>query len=167
MLRGYCGHTVFSLRNAGLLLFACAVLCVQGCGKNLVDSGAPVRFGAASGAAVVKTARTQIGAPYKHGGASPKTGFDCSGFIVWSYQQYGIAVPRRAVEQARYGRVVKKSQLRYGDIVIFRVSGSWHTGLYTGGDKFIHSPSAGKKIREDSINDDYWKRRYYSARRVL
>ena len=150
-----------------LLLLLCIAFCVQGCGKTHIDSGGPARYGKASGAAVVKTLRTQIGAPYKYGGASPKTGFDCSGLLVWGYQQHGVSVPRRAVEQSKYGRVVKKSALRSGDIVVFRVSGAWHTGLYTGAGKFIHSPSAGKKVREDSINADYWKRRYYSARRIL
>lgn len=156
---------VWLLTGAALLF--CTLLCLQGCGKARVDTGAPVRYGKASGSAVVKTARTQIGRPYKFGGISPKTGFDCSGLIVWSYQQYGVPVPRRAADQAKYGKVIRKSQLKQGDIVVFRVSGTWHTGIYTGAGKFIHSPSAGKKIREDNINADYWKRRYYSARRIL
>ena len=96
MLRRTSCHPARPCTPLGLLLLACVFLCLQGCGKSYIDSGAPVRYGAASGAAVVKTARTQLGAPYKYGGVSPKTGFDCSGFIVWSYQQYGVPMPRRA-----------------------------------------------------------------------
>lgn len=153
--------------GAGLLLLFVALLSLQGCGKSRVSADAPTRYGKLSGAAVVKTARTQIGKPYKFGGNSPKTGFDCSGLIVWSYKQYGVKVPRRAVEQAKHGKVVKKSALRQGDIVVFRISRTWHTGIYSGAGKFIHSPSSGKRIREDNIHSEYWKRRYYSARRII
>ena len=154
---------------AGIALLACALLLAHGCGKNKISSGGPVKFGKASGPNVVATAKTQLGKPYKYGGTSPKTGFDCSGLILWSYSQYGVKVPRLARDQAKTGKAVKKSQLRHGDIVVFRISGrsGIHTGIYSGNGKFVHSPSSGKRIREDSINTDYWKRRYVSGRRVL
>ncbi|MDR3073764.1 MAG: C40 family peptidase [Deltaproteobacteria bacterium] len=149
-----------------LLLLAC--LGLFGCGKSVVDGG-PAHRGRISGSAVVATARSQLGVPYKYGGVSPKTGFDCSGLIYWSYGQYGFRVPRQAGEQAGAGKAVKKSQLRQGDILVFRISArsGIHTALYSGNGNFIHSPSTGKKIREDNMNDEYWKRRYVSARRVL
>lgn len=155
---------------AGIILFAFLCLAAGGCGKSKIHtSGTTGSPRAKSGAAVVATAKTQIGRPYKYGGASPKTGFDCSGLIAWSYKQHGINVPRQTKDQVVYGKAVKKSQLRPGDIVVFRISSrsGYHTGLYSGKGKFVHSPSSGKKIREDSITTDYWKRRYVSARRVL
>ena len=153
----------------GFALLAAACLGLAGCGKSVVSGGETTRQGKISGPAVVSTARSQLGVPYKYGGVSPKTGFDCSGLIYWSYGQYGFSVPRQASGQASAGKAVQKSQLQQGDIVVFRISGrnGLHTGLYSGNGRFIHSPSSGKKIREDSINDDYWKRRYVSARRVL
>jgi len=164
--RLYVARVIF---HATVLLVAVCLLAAQGCGKVTIGGGGPARYGKLSGPNVVKTARSQIGAPYKYGGASPNTGFDCSGLIQWSYNQYGVKVPRRASEQAKAGKAVKKSELRHGDIVVFRISGrsGIHTGMYSGDGRFIHSPSAGKKIREDSLNTDYWKRRYVSARRVI
>ena len=153
----------------GVALVFIALLLVQGCGKTPVGGPAPVRYGKLSGSAVVATARSQLGRPYKYGGATPQSGFDCSGLIQWSYKQYGVSVPRRAADQAKTGKVVKKSQLKQGDIVVFRISSrsGIHTGIYSGNGKFIHSPSSGKRIREDSMSDDYWKKRYVSGRRVI
>lgn len=168
MIRPYAARMIF--RAMLLLAAACLLASAQGCGKSIIggDVGLP-RYGKLSGPNVVKTARTQIGAPYKYGGASPRTGFDCSGLILWSYNQYGMRVPRLARDQAAAGKAVKRNDLRQGDIVVFRISArsGIHTGLYSGNGKFIHSPSTGKKIREDSLNAAYWKRRYVSARRVI
>ena len=154
-----------------LLLLLCLVM--QGCGKTRItgpgDSTSGRSVGVKSGSAVIATAKTQIGRPYKYGGATPQTGFDCSGLIMWSYQQHGVTVPRLAKDQARSGKAVKQSQLQPGDIVVFQLSSrsGVHTGLYSGNGKFVHSPSSGKRIREDSMYTDYWKRRYVSARRVI
>lgn len=164
-----CPYAARGCVRAGAVLFLVLLLLVQGCGKARISPPPSTRYGAPSGSAVVAAARSQLGRPYKYGGASPQAGFDCSGLIHWSYKQHGVAVPRIATEQAKAGSVVKKSQLRQGDIVVFRISSRTgiHTGLYSGNGKFIHSPSSGKRIREDSMNDDYWKRRYISGRRVI
>ncbi|SBW08845.1 NLP/P60 protein [uncultured delta proteobacterium] len=156
-----------ALLRAGVILLVLATLLAQGCGKTILGSSGGSR--AKSGPAVAATAKTQIGKPYKYGGATPKTGFDCSGLIQWSYRQHGVSVPRLAKDQAACGKSVKKGQLQPGDIVVFRISSlaGVHTGIYSGNGKFVHSPSSGKRIREDNINEDYWKRRYVSARRVL
>ena len=156
-----------ALLRAGILLLALFCLLAQGCGKSRISSPGDPRI--KSGSAVLATAKTQIGRPYKYGGATPKTGFDCSGLILWSYKQHGVNVPRVAKDQAKYGRAVKQSQLLPGDIVVFQISkrAGIHTGLYSGNGKFLHSPSSGKRVREDSIHADYWKRRYVTARRVL
>ncbi len=155
-------------RRVGVVLFVLLCLFAQGCGKSKVSAPGGIAR-ERSGPAVVATARTQIGKPYKYGGASPRTGFDCSGLIVWSFKQHGVAVPRLAKDQAKYGRAVKRSQLKPGDIVVFRISGraGYHTGIYSGNGKFVHSPSSGKRIREESMSAVYWKRRYVSARRIL
>lgn len=161
--------TVFAtaLVWVGVLVIA---LALQGCGKSVLPFGSSgKKYGKASGSAVVAKARSQIGVRYKYGGTTPKTGFDCSGLIQWSYKQCGVTVPRNTKEQAKAGKAVKKSQLRPGDIIVFRISArsGLHTALYTGNGKFIHSPSSGKRIREDKLSTDYWARRYVSARRIL
>lgn len=154
--------------RAGVVLLVLLCLLAEGCGMTRV-AGPGGASRPKNGSAVIATAKSQIGRPYKYGGAEPNTGFDCSGFILWTYKQHGVKVPRQAKDQAMHGKVVKKSQLQPGDIVVFRISGrsGYHTGLYSGRGKFVHSPSSGKKIREDNMNDDYWKRRYVSGRRVL
>lgn len=114
---------------------------------------------------VVQTMRGQIGVPYRYGGATPK-GFDCSGLIQWSYRQHGISVPRVARAQANFGSPVNRNMLKPGDIVAFKVRGAYHTGVYSGNGYFIHSPSRGRKVREESLNTPYWQRVYIGARRI-
>lgn len=115
---------------------------------------------------VVYTIRNQIGVPYRYGGSEPRRGFDCSGLIYWAYQQHGIVVPRLAKLQSTYGRSVSRNNLEPGDIVAFKVNGTFHTGIYTGNGSFIHSPRKGQRVREESMNTPYWRRAYVGARRV-
>ncbi|MDR2503980.1 MAG: C40 family peptidase [Deltaproteobacteria bacterium] len=127
-------------------------------------SKAPVQGG---GTSVVRVARSQTGVPYRSGGTTPQRGFDCSGLIYWVYQQHGVSVPRVAKSQALFGDRVNAGALRPGDIVAFRVNGDYHTGIYSGNGKFIHSPKPGSKVREESINTNYWSDRFVGGRRVL
>lgn len=157
------------LLRAGLLLLVLLCLLTAGCGKSTLSGLGPAGSRVKSGPAVAATAKSQIGRKYKYGGASPNTGFDCSGLIHWSYKQHGVTIPRQARDQAKAGRAVRKGQLQAGDIVVFQLSSrsGVHTGIYSGKGKFVHSPSSGKPIREDSLNSDYWQRRYVAGRRVL
>ncbi len=120
------------------------------------------------GYAISKTAQSQIGKYYKFGGASPKTGFDCSGLIMWSYNKHGIKVPRTTKDQARVGKKISSKKVQPGDIVVFKskyTSSGYHTGIYIGNNKFVHSPKTGAKIRIESFNS-YWKPKISSFRRV-
>jgi cell wall-associated NlpC family hydrolase len=120
-----------------------------------------------SGDAICRTLNTQIGKPYKYGGYSPYTGFDCSGLVLWAYRQYGVQTPRTAREQASYGRSVSKNKLSPGDIVVFMVKGGYHTGVYVGNNSFIHSPRSGANVRVESLGSSYWSKLYYGARRFI
>jgi cell wall-associated NlpC family hydrolase len=122
---------------------------------------------AAAGGDVVSIARSQAGVPYRYGGVSPKTGFDCSGLILWAYRQRGVAVPRLAKAQAAFGTPVDIRSLHPGDIVAFRIKGGYHTGIYSGNGNFIHSPSTGSRVREESLHTAYWRSSFIGARRVL
>lgn len=123
-----------------------------------------------SGSGVLRTAASQVGkASYRSGGASPGKGFDCSGLVYWAYKKNGIKVPRITTDQAKAGRGVPKSQARPGDIMVFRTRESQrglHTGLYAGGDSFIHSPRKGQKVRKESMQP-YWGKRLVAVRRVV
>lgn len=119
---------------------------------------------------IVRTAYSQIGKKYRSGGSSPQKGFDCSGLVWWSYSQHGIKVPRITSDQAKTGRKVAKKAARPGDIVVFRTSNSprgLHTGIYAGNQKFIHSPSTGKRVCVETLADNsYWSNRLVSIRRI-
>ena len=119
---------------------------------------------------VVDIAQQNLGVRYKSGGASPKSGFDCSGFVYWVFSKYGVSVPRDTVRQSRAGKEVARNDLLPGDILIFRIANTpngRHSAIYIGDDKFIHSPSAGSRVRIENLSAAYWARHYLTARRVL
>ncbi len=153
-----------SLKTICLIVFL--LFGIGGCATR-----APYNYNASDynkGQAVAQTALSQVGKPYRFGGVTPKTGFDCSGLIYWSYKQHGLEVPRVAKEQMKSGQKVDNGKLRPGDIVAFRLGKNrYHTGLYIGRGKFVHSPSKGKKVRVEEMRSDYWKNRFVGVRRVL
>ena len=119
---------------------------------------------------VAGIAREQIGVRYARGGSSPRSGFDCSGFVHWVFARHGVDVPRDTVRQSSAGHEVSRSSLLPGDILIFRISNTpngRHSAIYIGNNRFIHSPRAGTRVRVERLSDSYWARHYYTARRVL
>jgi len=103
-------------------------------------------------AAAVTYAESQIGAPYVWGGTSPKTGFDCSGLVVWAYGLAGVVVPRVANDQWHDEPHVAMDQLGPGDLVFFG-SGDYadHVGIYVGGSAMVDAPYTGADVRIDTI----------------
>lgn len=115
---------------------------------------------------LLRTAKAQLGTPYVSGGNSPG-GFDCSGFVQWTYNQVGVKLPRTAREQAQVGRPVHARDMKIGDIVAFRhPKRGWHTGIYVGDGKFIHSPRKRKSIQVNALSDPYFNETFLGARRV-
>ncbi|UAK18925.1 C40 family peptidase [Kluyvera sp. CRP] len=115
----------------------------------------------------------QLGKPYRWGGNSPRTGFDCSGLVYYAYKDLvNIRIPRTANEMyhLRDARPVNRSELESGDLVFFRTQGRGtadHVGVYVGNGKFIQSPRTGQDIQITSLSEDYWVRHYVGARRVV
>lgn len=135
-----------------------------GCGTKNVGISAPA---GPHGKTVANTACSQIGKMYAYGGSSPKQGFDCSGLVYWAYKTNGIKIPRNSAKQAKAGIPVSKSQAAPGDIVVFRTGlTTLHTGLYTGNNRFVHSPSKGKRVRLESMDQQYWKGKLVAIRRI-
>lgn len=116
---------------------------------------------------LLRKARSAIGTPYVRGGTTPD-GFDCSGFVCWTYKSVGVQLPRTAREQSVIGqRITKVEDMRAGDIVAFRhPRRGYHTGIYVGDGKFIHSPRKRTKVRVNSLDDPYFKTTFLGARRV-
>jgi cell wall-associated NlpC family hydrolase len=114
-------------------------------------------------------AMTLLGVPYKRGGSSAESGFDCSGFVRHLYEtSVGRLLPRRADEQAVATDKIDRSELNPGDLVFFNTMRRTfsHVGIYLGDGKFIHAPSAGKAVRVDDLRAAYWNKRFTGARRV-
>lgn len=120
-----------------------------------------------SGQQLLRKARSAIGTPYVRGGTSPD-GFDCSGFVCWTYNSVGVKLPRTAREQSVIGqRITNVADMREGDIVAFRhPRRGYHTGIYVGDGKFIHSPRKRTSVRINSLDDPYFKSTFLGARRV-
>jgi cell wall-associated NlpC family hydrolase len=114
-------------------------------------------------------AMTLLGVPYKRGGSTAETGFDCSGFVRHIYEtSIGRLLPRRAEEQATVTDKIDRSELNPGDLVFFNTMRRTfsHVGIYLGDGKFIHAPSVGKAVRVDDLRTAYWTKRFTGARRV-
>jgi len=106
-----------------------------------------------------------LGIPYKWGGASPSTGFDCSGFTMYVFAQVGVSLPHYAAAQFGMGVAVAQDQLQPGDLVFFR--GLGHMGMYIGGGSYIHSPQTGDVVKISSLSESYAISNWVGARRVL
>lgn len=118
---------------------------------------------------LVVTALGFLGVPYKRGGNSVETGFDCSGFVRAMYEQtVGLILPRKAEQQAAATQQIEKSELQPGDLVFFNTLRRTfsHVGIYVGEGKFIHSPRAGAEVRVEDMGKAYWAHRFDGARRV-
>lgn len=116
---------------------------------------------------LLDTAEVALGTPYRSGGTSLGSGFDCSGFVQWAYKSLGIDLPRTAREQATFGEPVSRDELREGDIVAFRhPRRGYHTGIYVGDGKFIHSPRQRSSVKIVSLDSAYFKPIFIGARRL-
>ena len=126
----------------------------QAPGEAPPPGGMPGPFGGGVGggdrATVVQAALTQVGSPYVWGGAAPG-GFDCSGLVMWAFQQAGIALPHSSQAQAQGGQPVAVSDLQPGDVITFYSDAS-HSGIYVGDGMVIHSSTYGQPVRVVPMN---------------
>jgi cell wall-associated NlpC family hydrolase len=119
---------------------------------------------------LVLTAMGFLGVPYRRGGNSAESGFDCSGFVKAMYENtVGLVLPRRADQQAAATSTIDKKDLQPGDLVFFNTMkrAFSHVGIYVGEGKFIHSPKPGAQVRVEDMGRSYWQQRFDGARRVL
>ena len=134
----------------------------------------PISTSSSSGAAgrVVMTAEQYIGVPYRYGGTSPRTGFDCSGFVQYVYDIQGVDLPRTSRQMAGAGIAVEPStrSLKVGDLMLFSQGGRIsHVAIYAGNGRFIHSSSSGKGVRYDDLGTkrgQWFANHLVAARRV-
>ncbi|QNP49179.1 C40 family peptidase [Diaphorobacter aerolatus] len=138
--------------------------------RGLIAQLQDVRHGMADRTSeLISTAMGFIGVPYRRGGNTAETGFDCSGFVRAIYEKaQGLALPRVAREQADATEVIDKQDLRPGDLVFFNTMrrAFSHVGIYLGDGKFIHAPRSGASVRVEDMGISYWQKRFNGARRV-
>jgi cell wall-associated NlpC family hydrolase len=131
--------------------------------------GAPVVVPAVPVApdAIVSTALTLRGVPYRNGGSDP-SGFDCSGLVQWVFAQNGIRMPREVRDQFQTGMQIDLRDVRAGDLLFFETvtDGASHVGLAIGGDQFVHAPSSRGVVRVEKFTATYWATRFVGARRI-
>ncbi len=113
-----------------------------------------------------------VGTPYRYGGNTPDSGFDCSGLIGYVYRDaVGIKLPRSTRELiAMPVPSVRREALQTGDLVFFATAGGGqvsHAGIYVGEGRFVHAPSSGGTVRLESLSTAYWQRSYLDAKRVI
>jgi len=107
-----------------------------------------------------------VGTPYRYGGNTPDSGFDCSGLIGYVYRsEVGRAPPRTVAALSGFGQPVAPSELRAGDLVLFGGGRPTHAGIYVGNRRFVHAPSTGGEVRLDSLDGVYWSRQALQVRR--
>ena len=117
---------------------------------------------------LLSMARQYVGVPYVWAGRSP-SGFDCSGFIYYVFDQLGYGLPRMADGQFEVGIPVSRNSLEPGDLVFFETyePGPSHVGIYIGNNQFIHASSGAGHVTVTPLNKTYYRDRYLGARRIL
>jgi len=118
--------------------------------------------------AVVATALTLRGVPYRNGGSQPPDGFDCSGLVQWVFAQHGTVLPRDVRQQFEAGQKIDADDVKPGDLVFFETvsKGASHVGIAIGGDEFVHAPSSRGVVRVERLSASYWSKRWVGARRL-
>ena len=108
-----------------------------------------------------------VGTPYRYGGNTPESGFDCSGLIGYVYRnQVGTPPPRTVAQLDTWGYPIDGSQLRAGDLVVFGTGARPnHAGIYVGEGRFVHAPSTGGTVRLDYLQSRHWARQNAAFRR--
>jgi hypothetical protein len=129
-----------------------------------------VKYSHPSDVALEKILRGTYGQRYRYAGQGPNR-FDCSGLVYFSYATMNLWLPRRAIDQARYGKTISAKDLRFGDLIFFDTRKHPkgivnHVGIYLSHGKFFHASSAKRKVIVSSLNKPYYRRRIIAYKRV-
>jgi len=161
-------------QRAALCAALCALAVLAGCSSTpprpAEDTATiewPARLTQEQANDVTLHAISLVGTPYRWGGNTPDSGFDCSGLIGYVYKSQAAIVPPRTVAAlVNWGQPIPAAALRTGDLVVFTQKGvTNHAGIYVGEGRFVHAPSSGGVVRLDEIAGKYWSRQQVSYRR--
>jgi len=137
---------------------------------GLRTRGAPIHDPSAGLEEISIEAMALVGTPYRYGGNTPDSGFDCSGRVRYVVQRAAsVNLPRTAAEMGRRGTLLDRRDVASGDLVFFNTTGqpNSHVGIYVGQNRFVHAPATGGTVRLEDMTKSYWASRYMGARRVV
>jgi cell wall-associated NlpC family hydrolase len=117
------------------------------------------------GQRAAKIAVREVGVPYRWGGASPASGFDCSGLVYWTYARLGIALPHSSYALYDQGRRISRSRMKAGDLLFFY--GLGHVGIYIGRGRMVHAPHSGTRVQIVRLRSSSYGARIVGVRRVV
>jgi murein DD-endopeptidase len=152
--------------RSGLLVLAAATGLIGCAGRQPRPVVLPPG-GTLNGAAIVRTAESLLGTPYRAGGTLPD-GFDCSGLVSYVFARHGVGVPRDVRSQATVGHQVSRTEIRAGDLLFFSTTGPGptHVAIAVDRERFVHAPKSGAVVRIESLRTAYWTDRFLFGRRV-
>ena len=128
----------------------------------------PTVTGSGRGVEIANFVMQFVGYPYVYAGASPETGFDCSGLMYYCLNHFGYSMNRVADDQMNQGTPVGRDQLQVGDLVFFGYGDyADHVGMYIGGGNFVHASTPSSGVRIDSLDQTYYVNKYVGARRII
>jgi cell wall-associated NlpC family hydrolase len=134
----------------------------------IVDKARPERSRAprtpSLGDRAARMALRAVGVPYRWGGASLESGFDCSGLVYWTYRGLGIELPHSSYALYARGRRVARSRMKPGDLLFF--SGLGHVGIYLGHGRMVHAPQTGRTVEVVRLGRSSYGRSLVGARRL-
>jgi cell wall-associated NlpC family hydrolase len=116
------------------------------------------------GQRVAALAVREVGVPYRWGGSSPTSGFDCSGLVYWAYARLGVEVPHSSYALYSLGRPVTRSRMKRGDLLFFYSLG--HVGIYLGHGRMVHAPHTGALVQVVSLSRSGYGSSLVGVRRI-
>jgi cell wall-associated NlpC family hydrolase len=128
------------------------------------EARAPGDSGPTVGERAATIALGAVGVPYRWGGESPSSGFDCSGLVRWAYGRVGVDLPHSSYALYGTGRNVPRARMQAGDVLFFE--GLGHVGLYLGRGRMVHAPQSGRNVEVVRLAATNYGQRLIGARRV-
>src|SRR5215210_7183008 len=153
-----------------LAIAASAVACTAPAANAALEGPTPVKHERrhakpSLGGRAATIALRAVGVPYRWGGSSPASGFDCSGLVYWAYSRIGVSVPHSSYALYEVGRSVRRSRMRAGDLLFF--SGLGHVGIYLGRGRMVHAPHSGRTVEVVALGRSHYGDRLVGARRIV
>jgi cell wall-associated NlpC family hydrolase len=135
--------------------------------KTVASRGTSATRSTSKGLEIVSLAKRYLGYQYVHGGASPSTGFDCSGFTMYLYSKFSVSLPHSASQQYKYGtRISSVKDLKPGDLVFF-FSPISHVGIYIGNGQFIHASNPKSDVKITDMDSTPYNKDFVGAVRIF